>query len=126
MLALISVWLGLLTFVLAATMVVYRPAMTDLTVPLVLWLGSPGSMCLERPSGAEDALHAPKGPRCPAPTRRFSCTSSSARSTVNRGSRPAHQTRVPTPQAEFLHEESDGGLFASIPFSMLAFFVGVW
>ena len=30
-----------------------------------------------RPGGAEEALIPAKGPRCPAPTPRFSCTSSS-------------------------------------------------
>ncbi len=46
MLALASVWIGLAVFVLSLVMVVYRPAFTDLTVTLVLYFGSPGSMCL--------------------------------------------------------------------------------
>jgi len=46
MLALVSLWLGLATFVLAAVMVLHRPAMTDWTVTLVLYFGSPGSLCL--------------------------------------------------------------------------------
>ena len=45
MLALTSVWIALFTFILAGTMLVYRPAMTDLTVTLVLYFGSPGAMC---------------------------------------------------------------------------------
>jgi len=45
MLALLSVWVGLGTFVIAVGMLVYRPAMTDLTVTAVLWFGSPGAMC---------------------------------------------------------------------------------
>lgn len=46
MLALLSVWIGLASFVLSALMLVYRPAMTDLTVLLVLYFGSPGALCL--------------------------------------------------------------------------------
>jgi hypothetical protein len=46
MLALAGVWIGLATFVLALGMALYRPAMTDVTVMLVLYLGSPGAMCL--------------------------------------------------------------------------------
>ena len=46
MLSLLSAWIGLVTFLLAAGMVVHRPMMTDLAVTVVLWLGSPGSMCL--------------------------------------------------------------------------------
>lgn len=46
MLALLSVWIGLLSFLIAALMLIYRPAFTDLTVPLVLWFGTPGSLCL--------------------------------------------------------------------------------
>jgi peptidoglycan biosynthesis protein MviN/MurJ (putative lipid II flippase) len=45
-LALASVWIGLAALVLAATMVLYRPAFTDWTVPMVLYFGSPGAMCL--------------------------------------------------------------------------------
>ncbi len=45
MLALLSVWIGLGSFVVAAAMLLYRPAMTDLTIPLVLYFGSPGSIC---------------------------------------------------------------------------------
>jgi len=46
MLALLSVWIGLASFVLAATMFVYRPAMTDLNILLVLYFGAPGALCL--------------------------------------------------------------------------------
>ena len=45
MLALLSVWVGLGTFVTAVAMLVYRPAMTDLTVTAILYFGSPGAMC---------------------------------------------------------------------------------
>lgn len=46
MLALISTWTGLTTLVIAFTMLLYRPAFTDLTVTLVLWFGAPASLCL--------------------------------------------------------------------------------
>lgn len=46
MIALLSVWMGLLTFLLAVAMLVYRPLMTDITIPAVLWIGAPGAMCL--------------------------------------------------------------------------------
>ena len=46
MLALASVWIGLAVFALSVAMVVYRPVFTDLTVTLVLYFGSPGSLCL--------------------------------------------------------------------------------
>ncbi len=46
MLALLSVWIGLLSLLLALTMVVYRPAFTDVTVVLVLYFGVPGGLCL--------------------------------------------------------------------------------
>jgi len=46
MVALSSVWLGLATLLVAVGMLVYRPWMTDYTVPFVLWLGAPGAMCL--------------------------------------------------------------------------------
>src|SRR3990172_2916884 len=46
MLALASVWIGLASLGLSVAMVVYRPAFTDLTVTLVLYFGSPGSLCL--------------------------------------------------------------------------------
>ena len=62
MLALASVWIGLLTLLLAVGIVVHRPWMTDLTVLLVLYFGSPGAMCLaglvlwaHRKEGNEDA-----------------------------------------------------------------------
>ena len=45
MLALASVWIGLASLGLSVAMVVYRPAFTDLTVTLVLYFGSPGSLC---------------------------------------------------------------------------------
>lgn len=46
MLALFSVWMGLAAFVLALVMLVHRPTMTDLTIPLVLWFSAPASMAL--------------------------------------------------------------------------------
>jgi hypothetical protein len=46
MLALASVWIALASLLLAAAMAVYRPAMTDVTVLLVLYFGSPGALCL--------------------------------------------------------------------------------
>lgn len=46
MLALISTWTGLITLVIAVTMLLYRPAFTDLTVTVVLWFGAPVSLCL--------------------------------------------------------------------------------
>ena len=46
MLALASVWIGLAALALSVVMVVYRPVFTDLTVTLVLYFGSPGSLCL--------------------------------------------------------------------------------
>jgi len=46
MLALLSVWIGLGSFLLALAMLVYRPAMTDVNILLVLYFGSPGALCL--------------------------------------------------------------------------------
>ena len=46
MLALGSAWIGLATLGIAVTMLVYRPALTDLTLTLVLYFGAPGAMCL--------------------------------------------------------------------------------
>ena len=46
MLAFASVWMGLATLVLAAAMVVHRPWLTDLMMTLVLYFGSPGTLCL--------------------------------------------------------------------------------
>ena len=46
MIALASVWLALAVLLLASTMLAYRPAFTDLSVMLVLWLGTPGALCL--------------------------------------------------------------------------------
>jgi hypothetical protein len=46
MLALTSVWVALGTFILAAAMIVHRPVMTDTTIPVVLWFGAPGAICL--------------------------------------------------------------------------------
>ena len=45
MLALLSVWVGLASLIFAAGMLVYRPAMTDITILLVLYFGSPGAIC---------------------------------------------------------------------------------
>jgi len=46
MLALLSTWIGLLTFLLAAGMWIHRPFMTDSAVVAVLYFGAPGAMCL--------------------------------------------------------------------------------
>lgn len=46
MLAFTSVWTGLATLTLASAMVVHRPWMTDLMLTLVLYFGSPGTLCL--------------------------------------------------------------------------------
>ena len=43
--ALLSVWIGLGSRLVAVAMFVYRPAMTDLKVPLVLYFGAPGTIC---------------------------------------------------------------------------------
>ncbi len=45
MLALFSVWLGLASFGLAAFMLLYRPAMTDPAILLILYFGVPGALC---------------------------------------------------------------------------------
>lgn len=45
MLALMGVWVGLLTLLLAIGMLIYRPWMTDITVTAVLYFGAPGAMC---------------------------------------------------------------------------------
>ena len=45
MLAFASVWIALGSLILAVTMVVYRPAFTDLYVTVVLYFGAPGAMC---------------------------------------------------------------------------------
>ncbi len=45
MLAFMSVWISLCTLLLATTMLLYRPAFTDVTVVLVLYFGSPGALC---------------------------------------------------------------------------------
>jgi len=45
MLALLGVWIGLGSLLLALAMLVHHPAMTDLTIPLVLYFGSPGAIC---------------------------------------------------------------------------------
>ena len=45
MLAFSSVWIALASLLLAVAMVVYRPVMTDLNILLVLYFGSPGSIC---------------------------------------------------------------------------------
>jgi hypothetical protein len=46
MLALVSVWLALLSLLLSLAMLAYRPAFTDISVVLVLYFGAPGAMCL--------------------------------------------------------------------------------
>jgi hypothetical protein len=43
--ALASVWVGLLTLGLSAAMLLYRPAMTDLTILVVLYFGAPAALC---------------------------------------------------------------------------------
>lgn len=62
MLALASVWIALLSFLLAFGMVLYRPLFTDLNVLLIVYFGAPGAMCLaglvlwaHRKDGALDA-----------------------------------------------------------------------
>ncbi|MEK6800109.1 MAG: hypothetical protein AABZ12_14185 [Planctomycetota bacterium] len=45
LLALGAVWLALAALGIALTMLLHRPAMTDVAILLVLWLGSPLSMC---------------------------------------------------------------------------------
>ncbi len=46
MAALASTWMGLACLATALLMLLWRPALADLTVWIVLWLGSPGSICL--------------------------------------------------------------------------------
>jgi hypothetical protein len=46
MLALLSVWIALGSFLLALAMLLYRPAMTDWNILMVLYFGSPGALCL--------------------------------------------------------------------------------
>lgn len=46
MIALLGIWTGLATLLLAVAMVVHRPWFTDVTVPVVVMFGSPGSLCL--------------------------------------------------------------------------------
>jgi hypothetical protein len=46
MLALLSVWLGLASLILAVVMLFYRPAMTDPAILLILYFGAPGALCL--------------------------------------------------------------------------------
>ena len=46
MLALASVWIAFASLVLAGTMLLDRPAFTDLGVVLVLWVDAPLAMCL--------------------------------------------------------------------------------
>ena len=45
MLALLSVWIAMISLLIALAMVVYRPAFTDLTVLLVTYFGTPGALC---------------------------------------------------------------------------------
>jgi phosphate/sulfate permease len=61
MLALLSVWISLASLFLALLMLLYRPAMTDLSVLLVTYFGSPAALCLglvvlwaHRKSGRDD------------------------------------------------------------------------
>ncbi len=46
MAAFASVWSGLGCVILAVVMVVWRSMFNDWTVPLILWLGSPGTICI--------------------------------------------------------------------------------
>ncbi len=46
MMALASVWIAVVSLVLAVVMAVYRPAFTDLTVLSVTYFGTPGALCL--------------------------------------------------------------------------------
>lgn len=46
MLALASAWIGLVSLLMATSMVLYRPAFSDLGVTLVLYFGTPGAICL--------------------------------------------------------------------------------
>ena len=46
MIAFLSVWMGVACFAASLTMLIYRPAFTDFNIWFVLWLGSPGTMCL--------------------------------------------------------------------------------
>ena len=46
MIALASVWMGFACLLLSLVMWIWRPAMTDVTIWLVLWLGAPGTLCL--------------------------------------------------------------------------------
>ncbi len=46
MLALLSVWIGLASLAIAAAMFGYRALFSDSGVTLVLYLGSPGALCL--------------------------------------------------------------------------------
>jgi hypothetical protein len=46
MLALLGVWVALLSLLVSLTMLLFRPAFTDVTVTLVLYFGAPGALCL--------------------------------------------------------------------------------
>ncbi len=46
MLALLSVWIGLASLAIAAAMFGHRALFSDIGVTLVLYLGSPGALCL--------------------------------------------------------------------------------
>ncbi len=45
MLALLSVWVGLLSLIVATSMAIHRPFFTDMNVVGVLWFESPGALC---------------------------------------------------------------------------------
>ncbi len=45
MLALLSVWVGLLSLLVAASMAIHRPFFTDMNVVGVLWFESPAALC---------------------------------------------------------------------------------
>jgi len=45
MLALLSVWVGLLSLIVAASMAIHRPFFTDMNIVGVLWIESPAALC---------------------------------------------------------------------------------
>jgi hypothetical protein len=54
MFALLAAWLGLISFVLSAVMLGYRPAFTDITIPIALYgavlgIGCGGIVLMQKP-----------------------------------------------------------------------------
>ncbi len=45
MLAFASVWIALASLLIATAMLIYRPAMTDIAITMVLYFGAPGALC---------------------------------------------------------------------------------